>query len=150
MPRVGEQEREQQSRQRGGGSRGGSSGGGGQQGAGRPQAPFFDPMLSYNQRRRQYNLSTGRADRQLQSERMIQDAKLMRPYMERRFGQQLERTAGSLANRGLTGSGLMGKKLGQVAQDQARQRGQFERELAQGLSDLGRQDARPWASSRSN
>jgi len=146
MPRVGEQEREQQSRQRGGGSRGGSSGGG-QQGAGRPQAPFFDPMLSYNQRRRQYNLSTGRADRQLQSERMIQDAKLMRPYMERRFGQQLERTAGSLANRGLTGSGLMGKKLGQVAQDQARQRGQFERELAQGLSDLGRQDARQTAES---
>lgn len=154
MPRVGEQEREQAAKRnnrQGGGSSGGSGGsnqsGSGQQGAGRPQAPFFDPMLSYNQRRRQYNLSTGRADRQLQSERMIQDAKLMRPYMERRFGQQLERTAGSLANRGLTGSGLMGKKLGQVAQDQARQRGQFERELAQGLSDLGRQDARQTAES---
>ena len=148
MPRVGEQEREQQSRQQqGGGQGGGTKKQGGQQGAGKPSAPFFDPMLSYNQRRRQYNLATSRADRQLQSERMIQDAKLMRPYMERRFGQQLEKTAGSLANRGLTGSGLMGKKLGQVAQDQARQRGQFERELAQGLADLGRQDARDTAES---
>lgn len=106
------------------------------------QAPFFDPLMAYQQRRRQLNLSDKKADLQLEQERLTQDANLMRPYMERRFGQQLDSAAGNMANRGLTGSGLMGKKLGQVSEDQAFQRGRFERELARGQADIQRESAR--------
>lgn len=106
------------------------------------QAPFFDPLMAYQQRQRQVNLSDRKADLQLEQERLVQDATLMRPYMERRFSQQLERSAGDMANRGLTGSGLMGKQLGRVSEDQAFQRGRFERELARGMSDIERESAR--------
>lgn len=104
--------------------------------------PFFDPLMAYQQRRRQYNLSTNKADLELERERLVQDANLMRPYMERRFGQQLKSAAGDMANRGLTGSGLMGKQLGRVSEDQAFQRGRFERELARGQSDIDREISR--------
>lgn len=104
------------------------------------EATFFDPYLAELQRQLQHQLTTGKADLQLQGQRLQEDANLMRPFMERRFGQQMSRLANNVAGRGFHGSrgGIMRSQLGDLSEDQAFARGQFERQTSRGLEDIER------------
>lgn len=103
-------------------------------------ATFFDPYLAELQRQLQFDQTTGVADQQLKGQRLQEDANLMRPFMERRFGKQMRTKADATAGRGFHGSqsGIMRGQLGELAEDQAYQRGTFERDLGRGLSDVER------------
>jgi hypothetical protein len=103
------------------------------------EAPFFDPYLAELQRRLQLQLASGTADLNLQSQRLTEDANLLRPFMQKRFGQQMDATAAGVAGRGLAGSsGIMGKQLGNVGEDQAFQEGMFERRISREQEDIQR------------
>lgn len=101
---------------------------------------FFDPYMAELQRQLQFQQTTGQANLELKGQRIEEDANLMRPYMERRFAQQFNQTAGGVAGRGFHGnkSGIMQGALGDVAEDQAFARGQFERQSSRGLEDVER------------
>jgi hypothetical protein len=103
-------------------------------------ATFFDPYLAELQRQLQFQQTTGVADQRLKGQRLQEDANLMRPFMERRFGQQMKRTAGDVAGRGFHGqqSGIMRDALGDVAEEQAYGRGMFERNLGRQTEDIER------------
>lgn len=103
-------------------------------------ATFFDPYLAELQRQLQHEQATGTADLQLRRQRLDEDMNLMRPFMESRFGQQLKRTAGDVAGRGFhgAGSGIMRSQLGNVAEEQAFARGQFERQGTREAEDIER------------
>lgn len=104
------------------------------------EATFFDPYLSELQRQLQHSMTTGVADQKLKGQRLQEDANLMRPFMERRFGEQMGRKAEGVAGQGFHGnnSGIMSNQLGDLAEDQAFARGQFERQNARGLEDVER------------
>lgn len=104
------------------------------------QATFFDPMLSELQRQLQHTLTTGTADLNLQRDRTLEDMNLMRPFMERRFRQQMGRQAADVAGRGFHGqqSGIMRSQLGNLGEDQAFAQGQFERSGARDITDIDR------------
>lgn len=103
-------------------------------------ATFFDPYLAELQRQTQHQLTTGTADQQLKGQRLTEDFNLMKPFMERRFGQQLRSTANATAGRGFHGAenGVMGQQVGNLAEDQAFARGQFERGYARDQEDVER------------
>jgi len=103
-------------------------------------ATFFDPYLAELQRQQQHRQTTGTADMRLQQQRLREDANLMRPFMERRFGQQMDRKAENVAGRGFHGSnsGIMRSQLSDVAHDQSFARGEFERGLSRQDEDLER------------
>lgn len=106
-------------------------------------ATFFDPYLAELQRNQQLKLQRGTADMQLQSQRLTEDMNLMRPYMERKFGQQMDRAAAGAAGRGISGSsGAMRNTLAPIGEDQAFARGQFEQRGARQQDDLSRNIAR--------
>lgn len=102
--------------------------------------PFFDPLMAYTLRQQGLQLSRGVADARLEQSRLEEDANLMRPFMQRRFDQQLSQTAEGIAGRGFHGtrSGPMRSGLADVAEEQAFREGQFERELARGHEDIER------------
>ena len=103
-------------------------------------ATFFDPYLAELQRQLQFQQTTGVADLRLKGQRLEEDANLMRPFMERRFGQQMKRTAGDVAGRGFHGtkSGIMRGALGELGEEQAFGRGMFERNLGRQSEDIER------------
>jgi hypothetical protein len=101
---------------------------------------FFDPMLSELQRQLQHQLTTGTADLQLERSRALEDMNLMRPYIERRFGQQMKQQAGNIAGRGFHGdrSGVMRSGLAELGEDHTWARGQMERSHARDITDIDR------------
>lgn len=103
-------------------------------------ATFFDPMLSELQRQLQHSLTTGTADLNLNKSRVLEDQALMRPFMERRFKNQMSAQAANVAGRGFAGSdsGIMRSQLGDLGEDHAFARGQFERQGARDLTDIDR------------
>lgn len=103
-------------------------------------ATFFDPMLAELQRQLQHKLTTGTADLNLNRQRLEEDQNLMRPFMERRFSQQMQAKAASTAGRGFHGneSGVMRSQLGDLSEEQTFARGQFERGGARDLEDVDR------------
>lgn len=103
-------------------------------------ATFFDPSLAELQRQLQHQLTTGLADINLNAERLGEDALLMRPFMQRRFAQQMDTRAGEIAERGFHGntSGIMRRGLSRLGEDQAFQAGSFERDLTRKRDDLAR------------
>lgn len=105
-----------------------------------PSATFFDPALSELQRQLQHRLTTGTADLQLDRSRAIEDMNLLRPYMERRFGQQMKQQAAGIAGRGFHGgrSGIMQQGLAELGEDHAWARGQSERSHAREVTDIDR------------
>jgi len=107
---------------------------------GMAEATFFDPYLAELQRQLQFQQTTGQADLELKGQRIQEDANLMRPFMERRFGQQFQRTAGNVAGRGFHGqnSGIMRGAMGDVAEDQAFAAGQFEKGVSRESEDVER------------
>lgn len=108
--------------------------------AARTDATFFDPMLSEMQRQLQFQQTTGTADLQLDRQRTLEDMNLMRPFMERRFGKQMQRGAAGVAGRGFSGqnSGIMRSALGDIGEEQTFAAGQFERGAARDVSDIDR------------
>lgn len=103
-------------------------------------ATFFDPMLAELQRQLQHSLTTGTADLNLNKSRVLEDAELLRPFMARRFEQQLARKAADVAGRGFAGeeSGIMRSGLGDLAEDQAFASGQFEKGVSRDVTDIDR------------
>lgn len=103
-------------------------------------ASFFDPYLAELQRQLQHEQATGTADLQIRQQRLDEDMNLMRPFLERRFGQQMSRTAEGVAGRGFHGSrsGIMRGQLGELAEDQAFRAGEFERAGARESADIER------------
>lgn len=103
-------------------------------------APFYDPYLAELQRQLQHQQTTGVADLNLQSQRLQEDTNLMRPFMERRFGQQSRTRAEGVAGRGFHGnkSGIMRSAMGELAEDQAFTAGQFNRNASRGQEDIQR------------
>lgn len=103
-------------------------------------ATFFDPALAELQRQLQSQLTTGLADLQLKDDRLVEDANLMRPWMERRFGRRMDQAAGDVAARGFHGntSGIMRGQLTELGEEQAFSRGMFERDIARGRDDIAR------------
>lgn len=103
-------------------------------------ATFFDPYLSELQRQLQHQLTTGTADLQLDRSRTLEDINLMRPYIERRFQQQMGAKAADVAGRGFAGdkSGIMRSQLGELGEEHAFARGQVERRGARELTDIDR------------
>lgn len=102
--------------------------------------PFFDPGLAELQRQLAFQQATGTADLSLERNRVLEDANLMRPYMERRFSRAMNDKAASTAGRGFHGSesGIMREELGQLGEDQAFASGTFERNSARDLEDIER------------
>lgn len=103
-------------------------------------ATFFDPYLAELQRQLQHSTTTGIADLNLKGQRLQEDANLMRPFMERRFQKQMHQRAEGVAGQGFHGanSGVMRGQLGDLSEDQAFARGQFERQTTRGLEDIER------------
>lgn len=103
-------------------------------------APFFDPNLAMIQRQLAFSTQTGTADLRLRGQRIQEDANLFRPFLERRFANQMDQTAGNVAQRGFHGSrsGIMKQQLGSLAEDQVYTQGEFERGSARGLEDVER------------
>lgn len=103
-------------------------------------APFFDPVLSEAQRRLAFDTQTGIADLRLQGQRLQEDINLFRPFMERRFQKQADRTAGGVAGRGFHGrrSGVMSAALTDLGEEQMYTAGEFERSSARSLEDIER------------
>lgn len=104
-------------------------------------APFFDPGLAQLQRQLLHQQTTGVADLRLKGQRLQEDQNLFRPYMERRFGQQMEKTSASAAQRGFhgeSGSGVLRGLLADVGEEQAFARGQYERKATRGMEDVER------------
>lgn len=118
-----------------GGGEGGE--GGGTAGEVDPDA-FFDPVMAEEARRLglELVLGTGKLDRS--QERLLEDAALMRPHMERLMRQQFGATAENVASRGFhgSGSGVMASRLGEVSADQTFRRSIFDRDLARGMEDI--------------
>lgn len=102
--------------------------------------PFFDPGLAQQQRMNQFETETQIADKQLERDRLIEDQNLFRPYLERRFGRQMDQRAGSVAGRGFHGSesGVMKESLGELGEEQTYTMGEFERRNTRGLEDIER------------
>ncbi len=103
-------------------------------------APFFDPLLAQQQRTIAFDTATGVADLQLKGQRIQEDQNLFRPFLERRFGEQANRTAGGVAGRGFHGnqSGIMRDAMGRLTEEQAYTAGEFERGSTRGLEDVER------------
>lgn len=103
-------------------------------------ATFFDPMLAELQRQLQHSLTTGTADLNLSKSRALEDQALLRPYMERRFKNQMGAQAANVAGRGFAGekSGIMQSELGDLGEEHAFARGQFERQGARDITDIDR------------
>lgn len=103
-------------------------------------APFFDPQLAQLQRQLAFDTQTKTADLRLQGQRIQEDQNLFRPFLERRFGEQANRTAGGVAGRGFHGnrSGIMKDAMKRLTEEQAYTKGEFERGSARGLEDVER------------
>lgn len=103
-------------------------------------APFFDPNLALLQRQLAFETQTGVADLELQGQRLQEDQNLFRPFLERRFKSQADRTAGNVAGRGFHGnqSGIMRGAMKNLTQEQAYTAGEFERAGARGQEDIER------------
>lgn len=115
-----------------------------QQGGNIMQMPFFDPGLAELQRQIALQTTQGVADLNLRKDRLIEDQNLFRPYLERRFGQQAQKTAANAAGRGFHGTrqGITSRLLGKLGEEQAFALGEFERRGTRGLEDIERAIAR--------
>lgn len=101
---------------------------------------FSDPTMAQQLRQLDYDTATGTADLRLQQQRLQEDDNLFRPYLKRRFGQQAEATANSVAGRGFHGSnsGVMKDTMKDLGYEQAYAAGQYERRSARGMADIER------------
>lgn len=104
------------------------------------QISFSDPLMAQQLRQQEYDVATGTADLRLEQQRLEEDTNLFRPYLKRRFGQQAESKAGSVADKGFHGehSGVMRGEMKSLAEEQTFAAGQYERKNARAMTDIER------------
>lgn len=101
---------------------------------------FSDPQMAYQLRNLAYDTQTGIADLNLNAQRIKEDQNLFRPYLKRRFSQQADKQAASIAGRGFHGANQspMHRGMENLAADQTYAAGEFERGSARQLTDIER------------